>query len=201
MNASVLGIDEIRNITHFVDIEAPPPNGEPTAHLIFGTNQIAPAKVAADRYRLGLAPVIIVTGGVNRHTGVVEGQVFRTFLLEDGVPDEVIRVEDRSANTPENVENALPFIYDALGMGLRITAISKWYHRRTVHLLKTMVDGIGSFYALSWEPIYASTLVTRDDWPQIPDGARRVVREWEEVKRRVANGSFLNTTIIDGAWR
>jgi hypothetical protein len=30
--------DQIGQITEFVDIDAPPPEEKPTAHLIFGTN-------------------------------------------------------------------------------------------------------------------------------------------------------------------
>ena len=38
-------------ITAAVDIDAPPPDGEPVALVLFGTNQAAPARIAAERYR------------------------------------------------------------------------------------------------------------------------------------------------------
>jgi DUF218 domain len=66
-------------------------------------NQPPPAAVVAARYRDGLAPLVIVTGGINRHNGVVEGQMFRRLLTAAGVPDAAIRVEDQSANTWQNV--------------------------------------------------------------------------------------------------
>lgn len=193
--------EQVRDITAFVDIEAPPPEGLPTAHLMFGTNQTPPVDIVAGRYHQGLAPLIIATGGVNRHTGIVEGRAFRKLLIERGVPDAVIRYEDTSANTWQNVEFALPYLREALGSELRITAISKWFHRRTLHALATLVPDIGPFYGLSWEPIYATKAVTRDDWPLIPDGKRRVVREWEEVSRRVADGSFTGVSLVGGAWQ
>ncbi|WP_067488497.1 hypothetical protein [Actinomadura hibisca] len=84
--------------------------------------------------------------------------------------------------------------------GLTITAVSKWYHRRTVNILKTLLPGIGRFHAISWEPRYAEKLVTRQEWPHIPDGKRRVIREWEEVTQRISDGSLREVVRVDGAW-
>ncbi|MER5324359.1 ElyC/SanA/YdcF family protein [Streptosporangium roseum] len=53
----------------------------------------------AKRYHQGLAPLIIGTGGVNRHNGIIEGRMFQRLLIERHVPDEAIRCEDQSANT------------------------------------------------------------------------------------------------------
>ncbi|MEV0196342.1 YdcF family protein [Nonomuraea sp. NPDC050691] len=193
--------EQIAEITAFVDIQAPPPDDQPTALFLFGTNQEAPTEIAVDRYRAGLAPLIIVTGGVNRHNGIIEGRTFQRLLVERGVPEDVIRCEDQSANTWQNVEFALPFLQEALRSGLTITAVSKWYHRRTVHMLKTLCPDIGVFHAIGWDPIYAGKPVTRADWPSISDGKRRVIREWEEVSHRVADGSLAGLQRMGEAWR
>lgn len=191
---------QIAAITAYVDIEAPPPD-EPTAHVIFGTNQSPPAAVVAARYRDGLAPLVIVTGGINRHNGVVEGQMFRRLLTAAGVPDTAIRVEDQSANTWQNVERSLPFLCEALASGLPLTAVSKWYDRRAIHALRTLLPEAGFCYAISWQPVYSGALVTRDTWPKNPDGRRRVIREWQEVSRRVAEGDYREAVKTGGAWR
>jgi uncharacterized SAM-binding protein YcdF (DUF218 family) len=201
MAAQAISAEQILAITSFVDIEAPPPDGRRTAHIIFGTNQAKPAEIVAQRYHRGLAPLIIATGGVNRHNGIIEGREFHRLLVERGVPDMAIRFEDQSANTWQNVEFALPFLREALDSGLSITAVCKWYHRRAVHSLKTLVHDIGPFHVITWEPSYGGKPVTRTDWPLIPEGKRRVVREWEEIPRRVSEGSFKDASRIDGAWR
>lgn len=201
MESGDLSADQIREAVRFVDIEAPPPREEPTALILFGTNQHRPADIAADRYHRGLAPLIIATGGVNRHTGVVEAQVFRDLLIEREVPAAAIRCEDRAANTWQNVEFSLPHLLEAQKSGLKITAVSKWYHRRTLHCLATLLPDIGPFHAISWEPTYAGHLVSRTNWPEIPDGRRRVIREYEEVPRRIREGSFQDVTLLDGAWQ
>lgn len=184
-----------------VDIEAPPPDVEPVALVLFGTNQAAPVQIAAERYHKGTAPLVIATGGVNRHNGIIEGRWFARQLSEAGVPDSVIRVEDQSTNTWQNVELSLPYLREALGMGLRLAVVSKWYHLRAVYCIRTLLPEAVPFYAISWEPVYAGALVTRASWPKTPDGRRRVIREAEEVPRRVADGSFSVAEKTDGAWR
>lgn len=199
---SEISAEQAATITAFVDIQAPPPDDLPTAHFIFGTNQLAPVTaLVAERHKRGLAPLIITAGGVNRHTGIIEGREFRRALTENGVPDEAIRVEDTSVNTWQNVENAAPFIREALDSGLKITAVSKWFHRRTIHALKTHTAGLSGFYALGWEPEYHGKLVTRTNWPTIQDGKRRVIREWEEINRRLATQDIIPTNLIGGIWQ
>ncbi|HEV2374299.1 MAG TPA: YdcF family protein [Streptosporangiaceae bacterium] len=200
MNDTSLSPDQVSSITGYVDIEAPPPD-EPAAHIIFGTNQAQPVTIVAERYHRGLAPFVIVTGGVNRHNGIIEGREFYQMLTQAGVPDGVIRVEDRSANTWQNVEFSLPFLHEALALGLPLAAVGKWYHRRAVHVLRTLLPEAEFFYAISWEPVYGNALVTRDSWPKVPDGRRRVIREWEEIPARVAAGSFRDAKKTSGAWR
>src|SRR4051812_7247573 len=102
-------------ITAYVDIQAPPPDDLPTAHFVFGTNQLdVVVPLLTDRYHRGLAPLIIVTGGVNRHTQIIEGPEFHRALTTNSVPTEAIRVESTSANTWQNVEYSTHHILEAL---------------------------------------------------------------------------------------
>ena len=196
-----LSAAEAAAITAEVDIDAPPPDGEPVALVLFGTNQQAPALIAARRYHSGVAPLIIATGGVNRHNGINEGREFRRLLLAEGVPDSAIRVEDQSADTTQNISLSLPYLREVLAAGLRLTVVSKWYHLRAPFVLATLMPGSVPLWAISWEPVYAGTPVTRESWPGIPDGRRRVLREWQEVPRRVAAGDFRPIRKSEGAWR
>ena len=201
MSDDELTPERVTALTAAVDIEAPPPDGEPVALLLFGTNQAAPAQIAAARYRVGAAPLVIATGGINRHNGIIEGREFACQLTGAGVPGDVIRVEDQSKDTWQNVELSLPYLREALALGLRLAVVSKWYHLRTVYCLATLLPEAAPFYAISWEPVYASTLVTRASWPKIPDGRRRVLRESGEVPRRVADGTYRAARKADGSWQ
>ncbi len=200
MNDGELTAAQVAALTASVDIDAPPPDTGPSALLLFGTNQTAPARIASDRYHRGLAPLIIATGGINRHNGIVEGREFARQLAEADVPASAVRVEDQSKDTWQNVELSMSYLREALAIGLPLVAVSKWYHLRAVYCLRTLWPEAGPLYAIGWEPVYAGTLVTRDNWPSSPDGRRRVVRESQEVSRRVAEGSYLPAIKKDGAW-
>lgn len=192
---------QIAEITVYVVIDAPPPHGQPTALVLFGTNQAAPARIAAERYHRGQAPLIIATGGINRHTGIIEGREFARQLQDAGIPPDAIRVEDQSADTWQNVDLSMPHLREALATGLRLTVVSKWYHRRAIMALHTRLPEAGPLHAIAWDPAYADTLVTRENWPDIPDGRRRVIRERQEVARRLSDGSYLPVRKEDSIWR
>jgi hypothetical protein len=201
MSDDVLTPEQAAAITAAVDIQAAPPDGEPVALVLFGTNQAAPARIAAERYHRGAARLLIATGSINRHNGIIEGREFARQLTEAGVPGKAICVEDQSKDTWQNVELSLPYLREALAMGLRLAVVTKWYHLRVVYCLATLLPDAAPFYAISCEPVYADTLVTRENWPKIPDGRRRVVRESQEVPRRVADGSYRAIRKADSAWR
>lgn len=195
-----VGPEDAARITAYLDVHAPPRG--PAAHIVFGTNQPTPAEIVADRYHQGLAPLIILTGGVNRHTGVIEAREHRRILLEQGVPERVIRCEDRSTTTWENVERALPLLHEALGSGLCLTGVLKWYSRRAIQLLRLGLPEAPFFHAVTWEPVYGGVRVTRSDWWfRSAVGAQRVLREWRVVPERLANGTLREIELVDGAWR
>ncbi|WP_291413860.1 YdcF family protein [Actinophytocola sp.] len=192
--------EQLTAITEYVDVTTSTPP-EATALFIFGTNQVLPVDIAIDRHLKGLAPLIITTGGVNRHNGVVEGREFRRQLIERGADADCIRCEDQSTNTWENVEFSLPYLREALSMRLPITVICKWYHRRAIQCLRTLLPEAEAIYAITFEPVYSNVPITRTNWMDHPDGKRRVIREWQEVERRVADGSYLEMTHAGDAWR
>jgi uncharacterized SAM-binding protein YcdF (DUF218 family) len=196
----MIGAEDAARITAYLDIEAPPT--KPTAHIIFGTNQPVPAELVARRYHQGLTPFIVLTGGVNRHTGVVEAQEHRRVLLEHDVPETVIRHEDSSTTTKGNVERALPLLREALDSGLVLTAVSKWYHRRAIQLLRALLPEAPCFHAVTWEPVYDGVRVTRSDWwLRSAIAAQRVLNEWRVIPDRLAEGSLKEVELVDGAWR
>jgi len=192
--------DDAARMTAFLDAEAPP--SEPTAHIVFGTNQPIPAELVARRHHAGLVPLIILTGSVNRQTGVVESVEHRRVLVGLGVDDSVIRHEATSLTTQGNVEQALPFLHEALESGLKLTAVCKWYHRRGLHLLRRYLPDVRTFYAVTWEPIYDGVTLTRSNWWHTSHGAaRRVLHEWRAIPERLAAGSLADVERIDGAWQ
>ena len=73
-----------------------------------GSHDLRVADRAADLWKEGLAPLIVMSGGFGNFTEGVfekpEAELFRERAVNRGVPDEVILVENRSTNTGENVQ-------------------------------------------------------------------------------------------------
>ena len=74
----------------------------------FGNFNTDIARRAAELYHQGYAPKILFTGGLGRNTeGLLpepEAVRFARVAMECGVPEADILLEDRSANTKENIE-------------------------------------------------------------------------------------------------
>ncbi|RDV84220.1 YdcF family protein [Ammonifex thiophilus] len=62
--------------------------------------------LAAELYRQGYAPVIIVTGGVGEYNPTPEGEAGKNFLLARGIPASALYAETASRNTRENLLGA-----------------------------------------------------------------------------------------------
>ena len=70
------------------------------------------------------APLIMPCGGLTRDRTRTEAEVMKEMLVARGVPPEIIRLEDQSRITLENMANA----YDLLGPNKRVAVVSSDYH-------------------------------------------------------------------------
>jgi len=195
-----ISTEQAARITAYLDVEAPP--AAPSAHVIFGTNQPTPAELVAERYHQGLVLFVVLTGGANRHTGVLESIEHRNILLQRGVPETLMVYEASSTTTRGNVARALPLLRNALRSGLMLTAVCKWYHRRAVQQLRALLPEAPFFHAVTWEPVYDNLPVTRSDWwLTSPAVTQRILKEWRIIPELLATGSLHEIQLIDGAWR
>lgn len=126
--------------------------------------------------------------------------MLRDLLIERGVPEDVIRVEAESADTWQNVQNSAAFLDEAAQLGLPVTAVSKWYHRRAIQILATVYPKATPLHGLSYEPVYLGVPITRDNWHEHPGGRRRVIREWQETRQRIIDGSFVSLERVNGVF-
>lgn len=62
-------------------------------------------KHAADLWLMGFASRVIVSGGITGNATWSEAEAGRAWLLEQGLPDELVLAEDRSQHTLENLFN------------------------------------------------------------------------------------------------
>ncbi len=93
--------------------------------LCLGTNCAFVPVRGAELWREGLAPVMVMSGGI-AHVGDLaatgwdasEARVYADIAMKNGVPENAIRLEDRSTNTAENFRFSRPVIEDAIGRRL-----------------------------------------------------------------------------------
>lgn len=157
-----------------VDASAP---GLGPADLIFVFGSTLPDVVApaAEAWRAGLAPLIVLTGGPNRrHPDHVESNVHARLLQAQGIPAEHLIVEHRSLTSAENVAFARPLIEDRLGPVRTVIAVVKWWQRRQLHLLAAGLPTIERIYAATWNPPARADghPYDRDTWAATSDRPR-----------------------------
>lgn len=71
--------------------------------------------MALDIYKRYSPAKIILSGGVaNKKVNVSEAQMMRDFLVERGIPQDVLVLEDKSLTTKQNAEFSVPI---AAGLG------------------------------------------------------------------------------------
>lgn len=92
--------------------------------LVLGSHDTRVAERAAEVYRQGYAPLVVMSGGLGRLTKESftqsEASLFAEIAMQHGVPKEAILTEDKSTNTGENIVFSRQLF---LEKGLRPTSI------------------------------------------------------------------------------
>jgi uncharacterized SAM-binding protein YcdF (DUF218 family) len=75
--------------------------------LALGSHDLRVAERVAELYHQGLAPLVIMSGGLGNFTQGIwtesEADKFAKIAIEKGVPPEAILIENKSTNTGENI--------------------------------------------------------------------------------------------------
>lgn len=131
-------------------------------HDVPSARLVARLQRGLDLWRAGVAPVIVVSGGVTRE-GIDEAAEMRTWLLGHGVPDSAIVADPSGRNTWATAA----FVQRWLGEhgGTRVVAVSQYFHlsRTRLALRRHGVAWVGSSPAriLEWRDLYS---LPRDTW-------------------------------------
>ncbi len=145
--------------------------------VLGGGSQARPQR-AAELYRAGAAPKIIVSGagddGINAHC-----------LETNGVPAAAILREGRSRSTYENAKFSIPLLRE-LG-AKKVILVTSWYHSRRA---------LKSFEHLAPEITFYSRPATLDDTGHVP----RKLREEEQRYLRLEYPKLLGYWLRYGVW-
>jgi uncharacterized SAM-binding protein YcdF (DUF218 family) len=172
-------------IAAYLDVQSAPAAAD--IALVFGTRLPDPAHVALDLYARRLVPLIALTGGINRIDGLPEAHRHRDILVAGGVPIDAIMVEERSTNTLENVQCALPLIAERLPLAsiTRVLVVAKWFHsRRAVMTLKRHMPAGVRYYPVT----YAPPGLERGRWRHDDAARAAVLKNWDAIPRYLARG-------------
>jgi len=188
LNNSFMEREELQKITDYIFLPSNPQSAD--LALVFGTSTMEPpVDAAADLYKKGLVPKILVSGGVNRHSGQNEAQSMAAMLVARGVPVEDIIIEDRSDNSLENVLFSREIIVSELGWDAvrKIDVVCKNYHsRRALMTLKRHFPDEVELFPVT----YSILNFDRENWADSEQGRKKVLGEWNKIPKYLAKGDI-----------
>ena len=89
--------------------------------------------------------ILVLTGGQGNGEHQPEARVMADWLIARGVPEHRLRLEDRAADTRENVAFSVPILEKLLQPGEKVAAVSNEFHLyRCKYILKSQgYDSLG----------------------------------------------------------
>jgi uncharacterized SAM-binding protein YcdF (DUF218 family) len=181
----------IEEISKYIFLDVKNSHGD--IAIVFGTWNTWKESIekAADLYKNGFVPKIIVSGGLNPNTGIIEGDRMAKDLEGLGVPNKDILIENRATNTKENALYAIEIIDHQIGLKniQSIVAIVKGYHaRRALMTLRKYVPTNIMLKAASYT--CAQYPFTKDNWYKTEDGRKMILNEVEKIKMYLTQGDI-----------
>jgi uncharacterized SAM-binding protein YcdF (DUF218 family) len=190
-DAPPLGEEQVAALTRIVFLDEP---AEPEACdliFVFGGTHPALWRAAAEAYHRGLAPRLLLTGGVRPHGAreeagesaedMPEARSLAAKLIEAGVPETCLILEERSTNTLENALFAREvFDFDAVGSVLLVCksyAAGRQYRTLRRHLPAGLRIMLHPFDTTSRD----GRLITRHNWAEAAESRARVFGEYLRI--------------------
>lgn len=177
----------IRDITSFVFVEDQPELAD--AIMVVGGSYPEAAEAAADLWKQGYAPYVLIGGGVSIKTGKFPGprskqeiyckeyqtefDFYQDVLQINGVPDEAVFGENRSGFTRENALFARQ-VAEEHGISLKkVLLICKAFHARRCLMFYQVAFPAVDFRVIPFDGFG----ISKENWHQSEYGIRRVLGE------------------------
>lgn len=187
----------IKAITDFIFAEDEPQKSD--VIMVVGGSYPEAAETAADLWKKGYAPKIMIGGGVSIKTGKFPGsrskqemynkdyadecEFYTDVLVKNGVPQDVILGENKSSFTKENAFYARQ-LADEYGLNIRkAIIICKAFHARRCLLFYQSSFPNTEFYVKTFDGFG----INKDNWYLSEYGVQRVLGE---LKRCVEQINF-----------
>lgn len=188
--------DNIKYITDYMLVETPLRPAD-LCFVFGGQNADHLADHAAKLYHQGLCKHILVSGGVATDDGRLECDRMRDRLVEKGVPEDIILVENQATNTGENVTCGMKLIDRKIGLENvnSVIGIGQIHASRRfiMTLEKHWPDVVKMFSTPNYYP------VDRKDWHKDEKFRDDVMREFNKVAPYKKQGFIAEVDLDDMA--
>lgn len=180
-----------KQITEYIFINNFPKKAD--VAVVMGTSKTINEAVqnAAELYKAGVVPLIIVTGGDNARIQKNEAQVISQKLVELGIPPANILQENRATNTLENVLFTKELIDNEIGFANlhSIIAVTRNYHSRRVLMTfnKHFPDSV-ALYASGYES--ERFKFSKNTWNKSEVGKEKVLEELGKIEKYLEKGDL-----------
>jgi uncharacterized SAM-binding protein YcdF (DUF218 family) len=145
--------------------------------IVPGTFRIGIVEKALEVYQKGMASYIVTTGGVKNEEGLSESEFQKQYLIDNGVPSEIIFHELKSTNTKENAIYAKEKL-DEKGIKCdQIILVSKTYHARRI--LMTFLPSFKDSN-IQIASVVDDRNITKDNWFK---DSKKIEKVMEEVQK------------------
>ena len=178
---------EIKKITEYIFLESNPQKSD--IALVFGTRHQEAINRVYELYQNKFINKILVSGGINRVTGKNEAFEICRKLMNLGIEQRDIVLEDQSTNSLENVLFSKKVIDEKFGFNniKKIIAVVKHYHsRRALMTLKKYFPKTIKLIPVTYE-IYG---FTKDNWSANEIGREKVISEWKKIRIYLNKGDI-----------
>lgn len=128
----------------------------PSAVVVLGCQVKGERPSRMLKYRLDAALVylnenpgvpVVVSGGKGPDEAISEALCMKNYLVENGIPESRIIMEDKSTSTDENLEFSFA-ILDSMGLGRDIVLVTDGYHQYRAQLIAKR-HGAGRVFSVS----------------------------------------------------
>lgn len=182
-----MNLIEIKEITSYIFLKSDPQKAD--LALVFGTRHQEAINRVYELYQTGLVPKILVSGGRNRVTGENEALEMSKKLIELGVDQEDMILENKSTNSLENALFSKKVIEQKFGFNniKKIIAVVKHYHsRRALMTLKKCFPEDIKLIPVTYK-VYG---FNENDWFESEIGKEKVLGEWNKILEYLAKGNI-----------
>ncbi|GIP33936.1 YdcF family protein [Paenibacillus sp. J2TS4] len=163
--------------------------------FLFGSRSSKRVMKAADLYKAGRAPYILLSGGT-RWGEIIppEAERMRDQIVRLGVPESALLLEAESNHTGENVIASMLVLSRSIGLHKirRLLVVTSPYHMRRCHL--TLLTYMPRWIAYTLCPDERHD-GQANNWWMLPKEKERVAQEARSLIRYVKEGMVIDTDL------